>query len=63
MEEIFEWLLKEPILKFSAFFRLARNKMEAITIFLALLELVRQQKARASQSERFGEIEITREAF
>lgn len=62
IEEISELLSKGPHLKFSDLFRHARNKMETITIFLALLELVRLKKARAHQSEQFGEIEITREA-
>lgn len=58
IEEISELLTKNSTLKFSALFRLSRNKMEAITIFLALLELVRLKKVKAHQSGRFAEIEI-----
>lgn len=58
IEEITSRLLKEPVLKFSLLFRSAKNKVEGITIFLALLELIRLKKVRAHQSERFGEIDI-----
>lgn len=57
-EEIISRLLKEPVLKFSLLFRSAKNKIEVITIFLALLELIRLKKVRAHQSEHFGEIEL-----
>ena len=58
IEEITNRLLKEPVLKFSLLFRSAKNKVEGITIFLALLELIRLKKVRAHQSEHFGEIDI-----
>ena len=58
IHEISSRLLREPFLKFSHLFRSAKNKVEGITIFLALLELIRLKKVRAYQSERFGEIEI-----
>lgn len=58
IEEITNRLFKEPVLKFSQLFRVAKNKVEGITIFLALLELIRLKKVRVHQSERFGEIDI-----
>ncbi len=45
---------------FSALFRRARNKPEAITIFLALLEIIKQREAHVHQSGHFSEIEIER---
>ena len=58
IEAITSRLLKEPVLKFSQLFKSAKNKVEGITIFLALLELIRLKKVRVRQSERFGEIDI-----
>lgn len=45
---------------FTALFQRARNKPEAITIFLAVLELVKQKEVRVNQAAHFGEIEIER---
>ncbi len=58
IDEITNRLLKEPVLKFSLLFRSAKSKVEGITIFLALLELIRLKKVRTHQSEQFGEIDI-----
>ena len=45
---------------FSALFEGARNKLEVITTFLALLELIRQRHVVARQGKVFGEIMILR---
>ena len=60
VHEIFHRLVKEPIIKFSALFRSAKNKMEAITIFLAVLEMIRLREILVRQDAAFEEIEIER---
>ena len=62
VHEIFHRLAKQPKVYFSELFRGAKNKQEVITIFLALLELVRLKEVIAQQDIHFGEIEITRNA-
>lgn len=58
VEEICERLSRSHTITFGALFRSAKNKMEAITTFLALLELVRLGQVRISQKDHFEEIEI-----
>ncbi len=50
----------EPRIEFSKLFEAAKNKLEVITTFLALLELIRQKFLVARQGEAFGEIVILR---
>ena len=50
----------EPRVLFSKLFEPARHKLEVVTIFLALLELIRQKVVVARQGEAFGEIVILR---
>ncbi|WCJ59908.1 segregation/condensation protein A [Fontisphaera persica] len=53
--------LKEtPVLRFSELFAAALTRAEVIVTFLALLELVRLRAVLVTQTEDFGEIEITR---
>ena len=56
--DIRERLKKEARIRFSRLFRSAANRLEAITLFLALLELVRQEEVSVGQDGLFGEIEI-----
>ena len=60
VHEIYHRLAREPKIYFSALFRSAKNKYEVITIFLAVLELIRVKEIMASQDRQFGEIEISR---
>ncbi|MBI2095301.1 MAG: segregation/condensation protein A [Candidatus Omnitrophica bacterium] len=60
IHEIFHELVSRPMVRFSHFFRKAKNKAEAITTFLAILELVRLGEIMVIQPDRFGEIEIAR---
>ncbi len=60
VQEIFDRLIKEPVVSFSRIFKEAKNRFEAITTFLALLELIRLKEVTMRQEDRFGEIEITR---
>ncbi len=59
IQDITQWLKTKPLMSFSALFKSVKSKVEAITLFLALLELVRLKKVRVRQPEHFGEIEIT----
>lgn len=45
---------------FSEFMREARSRMEIIVTFLAMLELIKQQRIRVSQERIFGEICLER---
>lgn len=44
--------------RFSTVMRRARSRLEVIVTFLALLELIKQQRVRALQEQPFGEIYI-----
>ena len=60
VHEIFHRLVKEPVIRFSSLFQSAKNKFEAITTFLAILELIRLREVTVRQEGHFGEIEIER---
>lgn len=60
VHELFHRLMKEQVVYFSALFQKAKNKIEVITVFLALLELIRLKEVAVMQSSHFGEIEIRR---
>ncbi|MBI4314091.1 MAG: segregation/condensation protein A [Candidatus Omnitrophica bacterium] len=53
-------LAAEPQVSFSKLFEAAKGKMEIITIFLAILELIRLKEAIARQQEAFSEIVMMR---
>lgn len=55
-----ERLAQAAQMTFSQLFESAKNKLEVITIFLALLELIRQRFVVARQGEVFGDILILR---
>ncbi len=56
MSQIQAQLLKRGRLTFRELFRPGMHKSALVGIFLAILELVRHQRARAEQNELFGEI-------
>jgi segregation and condensation protein A len=56
MQRIDERLRREGRLAFTVFFDAAIHKSTLVGMFLAVLELVRHQHARAEQHELFGEI-------
>ena len=60
VHEIFHRLMKEPVIYFSQFFKASKNKFEVITIFLAILELIRLKEVLIRQTDHFSEIEISR---
>lgn len=57
---IFHLLVTKPVLYFVNLFREARSKMEIVTTFLAVLELIRLKEILVVQKELFGPIEIIR---
>jgi segregation and condensation protein A len=56
LEELRGMLARQPQMNFSAVFRHARTRLEAVVTFLALLELIRIGQARVAQSSAFAEI-------
>jgi len=60
MHDLYHLLVARPVVCFTDLFRKAKNRLEAITIFLALLELIRLNEVQVRQRESFDEIEIVR---
>lgn len=60
VHEIFHRLVENKTIFFSSLFQKAKNRFEAITVFLALLELIRLKEIRITQNRLFDEIEIMR---
>jgi segregation and condensation protein A len=60
MQRIDERLGRDGRVAFTAFFDAAVHKSTLVGMFLAVLELVRHQHARAAQPELFGEIWLER---
>lgn len=58
--EILHLLLVRPEVKLSELFGKAKNKMDIIVTFLAVLELIRVKEIIARQSQLFEDIEILR---
>ncbi len=60
IQNISERLLRHGKIYFSQLFKETKNKFEAITIFLAILELIRMKEVKIEQSGHFEEIEISK---
>lgn len=60
MHDIFHLLVEKSVVFFSDLFKNAKNKFEVVTIFLAILELIRLKEIVAVQGEPFTEIKIER---
>ncbi|MEI8176474.1 MAG: segregation/condensation protein A [Candidatus Omnitrophota bacterium] len=60
MHDIFQQLTDRPKVFFSDLFRSAKNKFEVVTIFLAILELIRLKEIVAAQERAFSDIRIER---
>lgn len=56
--EITETLKKKAILEFDHLFHQATSKEEAVTLFLALLELIKSDSVKIEQNGNFGSITI-----
>jgi len=60
VHDILHYLVEKPNLSLSDLFNRARNKIEIIAMFLAILELIRLKEIVILQKELFGEIRIIR---
>jgi segregation and condensation protein A len=60
IHQILHLLLVEPSLAISELFKEAKNKIEIVVSFLAILELIRMKEIVVFQKEPFQEIEISR---
>jgi len=58
LDQLRRMLAHQPQLNFSALFRHARTRVEAVVTFLALLELIRIGEARVAQPSAFAEITV-----
>ncbi|MEE8359666.1 MAG: segregation/condensation protein A [Candidatus Omnitrophota bacterium] len=58
MHDIFHLLVKRTRVHFTELFRNAKNKIEVITTFLALLELIRLKEILVMQPKVFGDIVV-----
>jgi len=60
VHDLLHMLVNAPILYLSGLFKKAKNRLEIIATFLAVLELIRLKEIIVVQSQSFGEIEIIR---
>ncbi len=60
IHDILHLLVEKRVIYFGELFKNAKNKDEIVSIFLALLELVKLKEVIVKQKTHFGEIEITR---
>lgn len=60
IHDLFHMLVEKPAIYFSELFKKVKSKLEAITVFLALLELIRLNEVTIKQEKEFGEIKILR---
>lgn len=60
IHDILHMLLEKKNMLFTDLFKAAKTKFEIITIFLALLELIKIREVIVFQAAQFGEIEIVR---
>ena len=60
IHDIFHMLVNQPRILFSGLFKGAKSKLEIVTLFLAVMELIRLKEILVVQHEPFSEIEIIR---
>jgi len=60
IHDILHLLVEKKSMLFLDLFRAAKNKFEVITLFLAILELIKIKEIVVRQLEPFGDIEIIR---
>jgi segregation and condensation protein A len=60
MHDIIHLMVEKPRIIFTDLFKSAKNKIEIITTFLAVLELIRLKEVIVAQPAPFAEIEIVR---
>jgi Uncharacterized conserved protein len=60
IHDVLHMICEKKVILFTDLFKAARNKFEVITIFLAILELIKVREVVVRQLTSFGEIEIVR---
>jgi segregation and condensation protein A len=60
IHEVLHCLLNRPRVLFSELFAKSRCKVEAIVVFLAILELIRLKEIKVVQKSQFSDIEVLR---
>jgi len=60
VHDILHMLVEKPSFPLKSLFELAKSKIEMVTFFLAMLELIKMQSVLAVQKELFSDIEIIR---
>ena len=60
VHELLHELVKRPRIRFAEFFKKAKNKLEIVATFLAILELIKLKEVVIQQKKLFGEIDIVR---
>lgn len=60
IHDLFHMLVETQVIYFTDLFKKTKNRLEAITIFLALLELIRLNEVTIKQEREFGDIKIVR---
>ncbi len=60
IHDLLHMLMDRPRIKLSTLFASAKNKLEMISTFLAVLELIRLKEVLIAQKALFGEIEVFR---
>ncbi len=60
IHEILHILLVQPVIYLTSLFQKAKNRLEVVTIFLSILELIRLKEIIVRQKRLFDEIQIIR---
>lgn len=58
IHEVLHRLLKAPMVLLTDFFATAKSKIEAIVVFMAILELIRLKEIKVVQKRLFADIEV-----
>lgn len=58
IHDILHFLVEQPVILFTELFKRAKNRLEIITTFLAVLELIRLKEVIVRQASPFAEIEV-----
>lgn len=62
IHDILHFLVERPVMLFTELFKKAKNRLEVITTFLAILELIRLKEVIVRQASPFAEIEVIKNA-
>ena len=60
IHEVLHLLLRQPTVLINMLFEKAKNKMEVIVTFMAILELIRLREIKVMQKRLFADIEVVR---